>query len=404
MNINEAHVSVGKCTDTKGICIFVVNDDLTCNNIVSEMLQHCNYQVLHVGSVLDVLNAIWETKDNLDLVLTNAHKLESNADMIIQHIQKKLNLPIILMCADEKKILSKGQPLCFGAYVLEGLSRGDVNNLWQFALKKEKDKILAAYQEQNVQKASINSTSETTACFNQIRKTQDSVKDRRIAKKTRVVWTSEMHQRFLEAIEIIGYEKAVPKKIVEVMGIPGLSRENVASHLQKYRCSAKRTHEIDLFASSERKIYKTNIGNYNYVPQFQLTTDSYGDQTRNTLLKIDKNNSCVDFHNSQFKSGKFVGYRLSNNGNSIKFGNLEASEDDNDISRETQVSVQGDDTNKEKFDQNYIPVQKSEVFTEMAQSFDEFLEEAMLSGTDNKSCYQLDWEEFDDVHFEHGDD
>lgn len=31
------------------------------------------------------------------------------------------------------------------------------------------------------------------------------------------------------------YTEAVPKKILELMNVPGLTRENVASHLQVYK-------------------------------------------------------------------------------------------------------------------------------------------------------------------------
>ncbi|EYU32048.1 hypothetical protein MIMGU_mgv1a019948mg, partial [Erythranthe guttata] len=218
---------------TKGICILVVNDDITCKNIVSEMLQHCNFQ-----GVLDVVNAIWEAKQTLDLVLTNAHKLESNdGSVIVQHIQKKLNLPIILMCSDKKKIAPKGgQQLSFAAYDLKGLSRNDVNDLWQFALEKEKNKMVGNFEEdeENVE------TNKTCSPIDEAVKKRINEKDdvsedeTPVAKKPRVVWTIEMHQKFLEAIEFLGYEKAVPKKIVEVMGVPGLTRENVASHLQRF--------------------------------------------------------------------------------------------------------------------------------------------------------------------------
>ena len=54
-------------------------------------------------------------------------------------------------------------------------------------------------------------------------------------KKQRVVWTIEMHRQFVEAVTAIGIERAVPKRILEMMTVDGLSRENVASHLQKYR-------------------------------------------------------------------------------------------------------------------------------------------------------------------------
>ncbi|KAI3891296.1 hypothetical protein MKW92_029435 [Papaver armeniacum] len=51
-------------------------------------------------------------------------------------------------------------------------------------------------------------------------------------KKRRVIWTAELHNHFLDAIEALGVDKGVPKRILEYMRIPGLTRENVASHLQ----------------------------------------------------------------------------------------------------------------------------------------------------------------------------
>ncbi|KAL2342418.1 hypothetical protein Fmac_003703 [Flemingia macrophylla] len=59
------------------------------------------------------------------------------------------------------------------------------------------------------------------------------------AKKPRVIWTLDLHRQFVKAVGQIGEDKAVPKKILEVMNIPGLTRENVASHLQKYRTFLK---------------------------------------------------------------------------------------------------------------------------------------------------------------------
>ncbi|XP_020251157.1 two-component response regulator ORR21-like [Asparagus officinalis] len=52
------------------------------------------------------------------------------------------------------------------------------------------------------------------------------------SKKPRVVWSVELHQQFVSAVSQLGIEKAVPKRILELMNVPGLTRENVASHLQ----------------------------------------------------------------------------------------------------------------------------------------------------------------------------
>ena len=59
-------------------------------------------------------------------------------------------------------------------------------------------------------------------------------------KKPRVVWSAELHQQFVTAVNQLGIDKAVPKRILDLMGVQGLTRENVASHLQKYRLYLKR--------------------------------------------------------------------------------------------------------------------------------------------------------------------
>ncbi|GAB2212345.1 hypothetical protein Droror1_Dr00020305 [Drosera rotundifolia] len=59
-------------------------------------------------------------------------------------------------------------------------------------------------------------------------------------KRPRLVWTPQLHKRFVDVIEHLGIEKAVPKTIMEMMNVDGLTRENVASHLQKYRLYLKR--------------------------------------------------------------------------------------------------------------------------------------------------------------------
>eukprot|EP00899_Mesostigma_viride_P003579 jgi/Mesvir1/13221/Mv19891-RA.1 len=57
-------------------------------------------------------------------------------------------------------------------------------------------------------------------------------------KKPRLVWSAELHEVFLVAISQVGLEHVVPTTILRAMqdmGVTGLTREQVSSHLQKYR-------------------------------------------------------------------------------------------------------------------------------------------------------------------------
>ncbi|KAL0533644.1 hypothetical protein IC582_027685 [Cucumis melo] len=62
----------------------------------------------------------------------------------------------------------------------------------------------------------------------------------RTLKRPRLVWTPQLHKRFVDVVAHLGIKNAVPKTIMQLMNVEGLTRENVASHLQKYRLYLKR--------------------------------------------------------------------------------------------------------------------------------------------------------------------
>mmetsp|Transcript_50149 Transcript_50149/g.83263 ORF Transcript_50149/g.83263 Transcript_50149/m.83263 type:complete len:688 (+) Transcript_50149:79-2142(+) len=60
------------------------------------------------------------------------------------------------------------------------------------------------------------------------------------AARKRLVWTPDLHQRFVAAVNILGIHCAAPKAILQLMNIEGLTAEHVKSHLQKYRMNLKK--------------------------------------------------------------------------------------------------------------------------------------------------------------------
>lgn len=70
--------------------------------------------------------------------------------------------------------------------------------------------------------------------------------DARAVKRPRLIWTQGLHKRFLDSVEKCGgVDKALPKAITKRMGVIGLTRENVASHLQKYRLRLKKGGNVE---------------------------------------------------------------------------------------------------------------------------------------------------------------
>ncbi|KAL1548722.1 two-component response regulator ARR2-like [Salvia divinorum] len=253
MNANKA-ISMG---------ILVVNDGLACQNKVAEVLRHCDYEVLHTGTVFDALHSIWKNRDRLDHVM--------------------------LIDIDERAEL-KGEPLSFSAYILADLSLNASSTIEDAVRLNQKQKAGELCREIS----------------------EDSHGNHYKGKKRRVTWTNEMHRRFLNAIERLGHDKAVPKRIVEVMGVPGLTRENVASHLQKYRWSMRRTKET-VFGSpltSKDLVFGSRMETKFYT---RIGGSHLGD-VRNMMQCRDKHWSSSDNSNTS----KFVGYRFI--GNQIDYG------------------------------------------------------------------------------------
>ncbi|WOH05627.1 hypothetical protein DCAR_0625046 [Daucus carota subsp. sativus] len=89
-------------------------------------------------------------------------------------------------------------------------------------------------------------------------KGKKSSKNHQGKRKVKVDWTPELHRRFVQVVEQLGVDKAVPSRILELMGIDCLTRHNIASHLQKYRSHRKHLLAREAEAASwsqRRQIY-----------------------------------------------------------------------------------------------------------------------------------------------------
>ncbi|CAO2838909.1 unnamed protein product [Amaranthus hypochondriacus] len=259
------------------INILLVDDDPITLSILAGVLQKMYHHVVAMKNPLDALYTLRMKKQSFDLILTDVHMPEMSGLDLLKHVERDFKIPVVLMSADQDKgIMLNGLELGAVFYLIKPLSAYDLSRLWQYAIttkestNKTNNEVLPSFgmspmitsemlmHFQNPNNGyMINNEFEPSSSDVQLKKNRaknnkgkklkrvngGGIRKKSCPKKPKLVWTTSLHNIFLEAVHTIGLEKAVPKKILELMNVPGLRRENVASHLQKYRIFLKKIAE-----------------------------------------------------------------------------------------------------------------------------------------------------------------
>ncbi|XP_019176689.1 PREDICTED: two-component response regulator ARR11 isoform X2 [Ipomoea nil] len=246
-----------------GLRVLVVDDDPTWLKILEKMLKKCSYEVTTCGLATEAIGLLRERRNGFDIVISDVNMPDMDGFKLLELVGLEMDLPVIMMSVDgETSRVMKGVQHGACDYLLKPIRMKELRNIWQHVVRKrmqesrdidnhESDQFDEAWMLNGIELQSGKKRKDFDYKFDE-RETSDSKSgDPSSAKKPRVVWTVELHQKFVKAVNQIGFDKVGPKKILDLMGVPWLTRENVASHLQKYRLYLTRLQkENELKASS----------------------------------------------------------------------------------------------------------------------------------------------------------
>ncbi|KAL8128644.1 hypothetical protein V2J09_017799 [Rumex salicifolius] len=205
-----------------GLRVLVVDDDPTCLKILERMLRTCQYEVTKCDRAELALNELRRNKNGFDIVLSDVHMPDMDGFKLLEHIGLEMDLPVIMMSADDSKnVVMKGVTHGACDYLIKPVRMEALKNIWQHVVRKKKNEWKDIDQSGSYdegEKSQKQDDTEYTSPANDgswkssKRKGEDDDADDKddssTLKKPRVVWSVELHQQFVAAVNQLGIDIA----------------------------------------------------------------------------------------------------------------------------------------------------------------------------------------------------
>ncbi|KAJ1278210.1 hypothetical protein BS78_04G061600 [Paspalum vaginatum] len=347
-----------------GMRVLAVDDDPTCLKVLENLLRRCQYHVTTTGQAATALKLLREKKDQFDLVISDVHMPDMDGFKLLELVGLEMDLPVIMLSANgETQTVMKG--ITHGAcdYLLKPVRIEQLRTIWQHVVRRKScdAKNHGNENDDSGKKPQLASAEGDNGGVNRNKRTsrkgrddngddgddsdENSIEngDSSTQKKPRVVWSVELHRKFVAAVNQLGIDKAVPKKILDLMNVENITRENVASHLQKYRLYLKRlsndaSRQANLTAALGRNPAYVNMGleafrQYNTYGRYRPVPTTNHSQSNNLLARMNSpsafgmhgllpSQSLQIGHNQNSLSTSLGNVGVMNNGNLIRSAHI----------------------------------------------------------------------------------
>ncbi|KAL6523409.1 hypothetical protein OROGR_017012 [Orobanche gracilis] len=314
--------------------VLLVDHDVSSLFETARLLQFNSYKVTPVHDASIASSILSQGDANFNLVMVDV-KTSNLQGFKLVHDAVSMDLPVIVMAAIATPTLVKCA-IEDGAFLFmqKPTASDELKYLWQHALRettrRSKEKGKPCGEKSGREDVEVDKMIESVTMNRDL--LMNKVNDRRgrreiisfssddnnndddnvpagqctsMKPKMCTEWTRELHEKFMAAVKQLGDGRCFPKDILELMNVPGLTRMQVASHLQKCRHGWQPSNERQgrrpkASKSSNSSIpTQTKTKKYGIIPrlvrgslpQFPSTNDNQDNEQSVQMAASSNNNS-----------------------------------------------------------------------------------------------------------------
>ncbi|KAL8555279.1 hypothetical protein ACS0TY_003187 [Phlomoides rotata] len=237
------------------IHVLLVDHDSNAHAATVDIFEYFSYKVTSVTLASGALSILSKGKPKFDLLVENIKSPDFCGYKLLQ-IALQMDMPVILLLDEDdlvftKRALATGVLLCIkkpvpveiARYLWQLVVREKIRKkkeIWRFIKLTTPKKLHNGVREEDLIKgfsSGYTSLNESYKVKKKMKCSENANQEDNtiIFKRKLIEWTQELHERFVYAIRKLGEGKCYPKDIIELMNVPGLTRMQVANHLQKCR-------------------------------------------------------------------------------------------------------------------------------------------------------------------------
>lgn len=238
------------CSEAAGLMVLLIENDPGSLIDLESKLKSLKYGVANCRWAMDALSLLKKSGKIFDIVLSSFNMPDMNGYELLERIGRvEVDIPIIMMSTENKKDIIR-HSVMHGArdFLIKPIGGEVIQSLWKHVIKqKHNGRLTKMGSIEDVEPELKQShrcgltSSLNIKVYAKLKRPRGEeagvydTDDILTPKKSRLVWSADLHQKFVTVVTQLGTDKATPSTILRLMNVPGLTRANIASHLQKYR-------------------------------------------------------------------------------------------------------------------------------------------------------------------------